>query len=191
MTLMKKLNRAICLAAIAISFSQTNLWAEDAPAVAFPKGTLSLQAYGTYAAGLDNTGSQLASGAVGASYYVFDNLSLGVEASGYSTLQDSESGVAFGLAGVLRDHLLHFDRFTLFSDVSFGPAQDSTRIPADGTYFNFITRTGVGLTYELREHLYLMGGVRYFHLSNAKIEGADRNPSINGIEGFFGLMWTM
>ncbi len=98
--------------------------------------------------------------------------------------------MAFGLAGVLRDHLLSFDRFTLFSDVTFGPVQDSVRIPADGTYFNFATRTGLGLTYQLREHLYLMGGVRYFHLSNAKIEGAGRNPSINGMEGFFGFLWA-
>jgi hypothetical protein len=164
--------------------------ADHGPA-AFPKGTLTLQAYGTYADGLDNSGSQVESGAVGASYYVFDNISLGLEASGYATRQGGRSGEAFGLAGVLRDHLLTFDRFTLFSDVTFGPSQDSVRIPTDGTYFNFMTRTGLGLTYQLQDHLYLLGGVRYFHLSNADLDGRERNPSINGIEGFFGFMWKI
>ena len=35
-----------------------------------------------------------------------------------------------------------------------------------------------------------MAGVRYFHLSNAHLEGPRRNPSINGLEGFLGVMWT-
>jgi hypothetical protein len=34
-----------------------------------------------------------------------------------------------------------------------------------------------------------IGGSRFFHLSNAGIDG-DKNPSINGaIEGYAGLMW--
>ena len=36
-----------------------------------------------------------------------------------------------------------------------------------------------------------MGGARYFHLSNAQIDGPLRNPSVNGIEGYFGLMWNL
>jgi hypothetical protein len=46
----------------------------------------------------------------------------------------------------------------------------------------------VGATYQLRDNLYLFGGARYFHLSNAALEGPERNPSINGIEGYFGVM---
>ena len=47
-----------------------------------------------------------------------------------------------------------------------------------------------GTTYPLKDNLHLLTGVRYFHLSNARIEGNSRNPSINGVEGFLGLMWT-
>ena len=156
----------------------------------FPKGTLSLQAYGTYAGGIDAK-EVIGSGAAGASYYVFDNLSLGLEVSGYHLTQSPGRNTwMYGVAGVLRHHLLQFDRATVFADVSFGPVEAAARVPEGGTYFNFATRSGLGVTYPLREHLYLLGGVRYFHLSNARIEGSQRNPSINGIEGFLGLMWT-
>ena len=90
----------------------------------------------------------------------------------------------------MRHHLWRFDRATLFADVTFGPALATHRVPREGTYFNFTTRTGLGMTYQLDDHLHLMGGVRYFHLSNAQIEGSTRNPSINGVEGFLGLMWA-
>jgi hypothetical protein len=46
------------------------------------------------------------------------------------------------------------------------------------------------VSYELRDGMYFMGGARYWHLSNAKMEGDLRNPSINGVEGYVGLMWT-
>jgi len=34
-----------------------------------------------------------------------------------------------------------------------------------------------------------IAGVRYFHLSNAKREGADRNPSVNAIQAVVGVMF--
>jgi hypothetical protein len=63
-------------------------------------------------------------------------------------------------------------------------------VPDGGTYFNFTTSTGLGATYRIQDHFYLLGGVRYFHLSNAQIQGPQHNPSVNGVEGFFGLLWT-
>jgi hypothetical protein len=38
--------------------------------------------------------------------------------------------------------------------------------------------------------MYLMGGVRGTHLSNARSEGEDRNPSLNGVEGYVGLLFA-
>jgi len=164
--------------------------AENPAPFAFPKGTLSFQTYGTYEGGLGAC-SNAASAATGVGYYVFDNLSLGLEASGYRVTQSSAHNAwMYGLSGALRHHVIQFDRSTLFIDASFGPAEATRRVPDAGTYFNFVTRTGLGATFQLREHLHLLGGVRYFHLSNARIEGSQRNPGINGVEGFLGLMWT-
>ena len=38
--------------------------------------------------------------------------------------------------------------------------------------------------------MYLLGGMRYLHFSNAQIDGKERNPSINAAEGYFGLLFT-
>ena len=65
-----------------------------------------------------------------------------------------------------------------------------TPLPGIGVRKDFATRTGLGVSYHLQGNMYLLTGVRYFHISNAHIEGRLRNPSINGVEGFLGLMWT-
>ena len=182
--------KVIVLVPATILWMHASAFAEDRAPAAFPKGTLSFQTYGTYESGL-GAYTNAASGAAGAGYYVFNNLSLSLEAEGYRITQSpAHNAWMYGISGMLRHHVLQFDRTTLFIDASFGPVEATGRVPAGGTYFNFATRTGVGVTFQLREHLHLLGGVRYFHLSNARIEGSQRNPSINGIEGFLGLMWT-
>ncbi len=60
-----------------------------------------------------------------------------------------------------------------------------------GTRFVFVTRMGLGAAYPLDEHLHLMRGTRYWHLSNARVEGIERNPSINASEGYVVSMWSL
>ena len=164
--------------------------AEDPRPPAFPRGTLSFQTYGTYSGGLGEF-TNTASAAAGVGYYVFDNLSLSLEASGYRAQNaPGRDTWMYGVSGVLRHHVIQLDRATLFIDAGFGPVEATARVPVGGTYFNFITRVGIGATFQLKEHTYLIGGARYFHLSNARIDGPTRNPSINGVEGFLGVMWT-
>ena len=38
--------------------------------------------------------------------------------------------------------------------------------------------------------LHLIGGARFFHLSNANLHGRENNPSQDGIQYFVGLLWT-
>ena len=54
-----------------------------------------------------------------------------------------------------------------------------------------MTRAGIGLTYKLDESTYLFGGARYFHLSNARLEGIEHNPQMNGVEFYVGLMFPL
>jgi opacity protein-like surface antigen len=161
---------------------------------AFEAGTWTLQSYATYAGGLGEY-ANISAGHIGGSYYVFNNLSLGLELSG-GFVHQSDFGAKdawlYGASAILRHHVLELDRrTTIFIDASFGPFEASHRLPAGGTHFNFITRVGLGATYQLKDNLYLIAGARYFHLSNARIEGSDRNPSINGVEGVLGLMWRL
>jgi hypothetical protein len=156
---------------------------------AFPKGTWTLQTYGSYAAGKRFYDEKLASGALGFGYAIFDNVSLNAELFATHITQSGPDANALNLQILLRHHLLQFDRFTVFADVGPGIFEGSEKVPEGGTSFNITFRSGVGATYRLRENLYLLGGARYFHLSNAALEGREHNPSINGIEGYFGIMW--
>jgi hypothetical protein len=163
--------------------------ADDSVKTSFPKGTFTFQTYATDAGGLD-ADANVASGTIGCGYFVIDNLSLGLEANGYHEHVSGQNAWGYGISGVLRHHLFRYQQSTLFADASFGPIESTAPIPLGGTNFNFITRTGIGVTRQLDDHLHLMSGIRYVHLSNARLEGAERNPGINGIEGYIGLMWT-
>ena len=66
--------------------------------------------------------------------------------------------------------------------------ESSHRIPPAGTDFNFFFKTGVGATVQLWDKTDLIAGVRYLHISNAHLEGPQRNPSLNAVEGYVGLL---
>ena len=63
-------------------------------------------------------------------------------------------------------------------------------MPEEGTRFNFIEQFGMGLTRDVGGRTHLLIGVRYYHLSNAGIEGQERNPSNNGVVAYLGLLFT-
>jgi len=165
--------------------------AEVGDELTLAKGTWTAQAYGAFAGDVGGPNSEsLISANVGVGYHIIDNLSLNAEAAGYGVIQTGEDTGAAELRLIMRHHLIVRDRWTIYADVGEGVFEAADQVPDGGTRLNFIFRAGVGGTYQLREGLYLMGGVRYFHLSNAQIEGSDRNPSINGVEGYVGLMFT-
>jgi hypothetical protein len=155
----------------------------------FAQGTWTAQAYGSYVNAHGFSHEMLASGAAGVGYFVFDNAELNLELVGYHVTQDGPDANAIGLQLLLRHHLLQFDRLSLFVDVGPGIFEGSTEVPPDGTSFNITFRSGPGVTYQLNDNWYLIGGARYFHLSNAALEGREHNPSINGVEGYFGVMF--
>lgn len=157
----------------------------------FPADHWTLTANTAYAMGLGDPDADLASVSVGANYFVIDNLSLGLEISGLHADQSSDDAFGGGLSAVLRHHFFDFDGTTIFFDVMSGPVQWSRRVPEGGTHFNFITRAGIGATHKLNDDFDLMGGARYFHMSNARIEGDERNPSVNGIEFYIGVVWHL
>jgi hypothetical protein len=167
----------------------------DAPpaagsAVNFPKGTLALSLYAGYDREI-RSDPQMGYGAIGVGYYVFDNFSVTAEARTYYASQDEGHDTAvYDLDLLIRHHLFRGDRWTIFVDASAGVSESQHRIPLGGTNFNFIEETGVGGTYQLTDHLHLIGGVRYWHLSNARLHGSDENPGLNGFGAYLGVMYT-
>ena len=72
-------------------------------------------------------------------YYLFDNVSLSLEAAGYRefiTGPDTHDAWGYGLSGILRSHFVTYEKRHPLPDVAFGPLQSTARIPSGGTDFN-------------------------------------------------------
>ena len=157
----------------------------------FDQGSWTFQTYAGYLNDLGPQDTEGGFGTVGVGYYVWDNVSLSAEFSGYFLAQpgDHDTGAAGG--GVtLRHHLYNHGRSSYFVDVAFSAVQASEPVPEDGTSFNFITQAGVGVAHGLSGGTHLLLGVRFTHLSNADRDGDDRNPSINGVSAYAGVLFA-
>jgi hypothetical protein len=157
----------------------------------YPQGLRVVTIYGGYAAQPTGEREQLGFTNVGLNYYFANNWAFGFEATGVGVSQDVNNAAAGGADIILRTHLWNYGRFSLYGDFTAGVLEADQRVPPGGTDFNFTIRTGVGSAYRLTETTSLMLGVRYWHLSNARQEGPNRNPSLNAIEGYIGLMFRM
>lgn len=153
----------------------------------FPQGTNAFSLDVSYPALIDPTIMPTAH--VGLQRFVFDNFSLGAEIITIAVVQPGDDAAAIGLIGTVRHHVIQTESTSWFIDFGFGPVQASNRVPEGGTRFNFITRIGPAVAIELNERVSLVTAARYWHLSNARIEGSDRNPSLNACELSIGLMW--
>ena len=182
-------------ATVALSLSLAATVAHAAPAVgewgsAFPKGTKALQVNAEYVHPIRFAEDEFYGGSVSGHYYFGDEVSLGVELQGYAVDQVRDDTVLGGAALVLRWHFLADDDFTLFADGVGGVSLAEAEVPEGGTHFNYVPKLGGGATFKLRDNVHLVGGVRFFHLSNGNLHGRDENPSQDGVQYFVGVAWT-
>ncbi len=156
--------------------------------VDFPRWSFELLGAGV----IDTTGRNVGMGGarLGIGYYLYDTVALRTEFTAWGVADDPKDTAAVAASFGLRHHLLKIGKdSSLFVDVAGGIFEAGRRVPERGTDFNFTFDTGFGIDHPLAPGLDLVGGVRYFHLSNAHLKGPDRNPSVNGPEMFVGLMF--
>ena len=127
----------------------------------------------------------------GVSYFVIDDLSLGVELNllYFRQVGEDPSGINFNL--LARWHFLVRDRWSLYVDGGAGilgttqPVPDRTPESVEGTRFNFTPQAGGGMTYEIRENTRFFVGLRWHHISNARSSGD--NPARDSILVYVGV----
>jgi hypothetical protein len=159
--------------------------------VNFDQGTWTMSLTGSYVSPIRFSDDRLYNLTLSGGYYVVKNTSINFELSGYYAEQPDANDTAIGGFGVLfRTHLLSFDKWTIFIDGGGGVNYADDVVPEFGTRFNFTAKVGPGITYELNRNTHLVGGARYFHLSNGQIHGRDQNPSYDGVQFWGGVMWT-
>lgn len=123
----------------------------------------------------DNTDVNLT---LGYSRFLADDVEWMLELAGWYHAQEGDDALSLNPAMEFRWHFYNNTRTSAFLNVGIGVLGATDNVPFDGSGFNFTPRAGIGLTHRIgADGTRLVGGVRWHHISNARINGEDRNPS--------------
>jgi hypothetical protein len=110
--------------------------------------------------------------------FVAENIQIGGEATLWYFDQPGDNALGGSLGFVLRWHFVNTGDWTVFADAGIAVAVMSEDVPRGGTNVNFMPRVGVGVTRLLDDAgTRLEIGLGWHHISNARINGDDENPS--------------
>ena len=153
----------------------------------FDAGTWAIYGYGSATVGSDQ--GEVYEAHVGVSWYFIDNLSINFGGfGGYVNGDGDDNGSSLGMELLLRWHFLRRESGSLYLDGGSGIIWTEDPFPDGGTHQNFTPQTGIGTTARIDENLHLIGGVRWYHISNASKSGLDRNPGYNAAQLYVGVM---
>ncbi|MEO0512313.1 MAG: acyloxyacyl hydrolase [Planctomycetota bacterium] len=124
--------------------------------------------------------------------FLADRFEVGGEVGPFGSVQDgADDAIGLSASLVLRYHAVVRDRWTGFVDGGFGVLWTSQPVPAAGTRFNFLPRVGVGVSRSIGGNARVLGGVRWHHVSNARITGDDGNPARDELALFLGVQFAL
>jgi len=126
------------------------------------------------------------------STFVADRFELGGELGGWYFNQRNDTG-GVSLVLVAKWHFwMSEDRvWSVFGEGRIGVLGSFDETPDGGTKFNFLPGVGVGATRAIDgTAARLMAGVRWHHISNARINGDDDNPGRDSLLGYVGITFA-
>lgn len=129
---------------------------------------------------------------VGFSTFLARELEFQVELGAWYFAQPGDDTGGLSASIVARWHLLHADDFdwTVYLDAGIGVLGAFDETPPGGTSFNFLPRLGAGFTKAIDgTAARLQVGLRWHHISNARINGDDNNPARNGLMIYAGVIF--
>lgn len=124
------------------------------------------------------------------SYFLIDDVEFSAELGAWYYAQTGDDTAGLNPNMILRWHFYNDQDWTVYADVGIGLVFTADDVPPDGTSINFTPRAGLGFTHALDDSgTRLMVGVRWAHISNARIEGDGENPSRDSVMGYVGVIW--
>jgi hypothetical protein len=154
----------------------------------FSKGYQKWQTY-VSAAGFDKGKGEMYAFHLGYGYFFMDDFSVNIDVLGsYIRSGIDDNGVAAGLDLILRQHPIKGpdNLWSLYLELGAGLQQQSTNF-AGNRKFNFRLLGGGGATFRVAESIRLMAGMRYFHVSDAGIEGG--GGGMDGLQFYAGSVF--
>ncbi len=146
----------------------------------FHKGTWKLYPYAS-AIGGDHGKGEMYALHIGFGYFFQDSLSVNIDILGARIRSGiDDNGIAAGLDILFRKHFYksHDNLWSIYFDTGGGLQQQSTDF-SGSRHFNFRLMGGFGGTLKILNHIRIISGVRYLHISDAGIKGGG-----GGFDGF-------
>lgn len=126
------------------------------------------------------------------SEFIAEDVELGGELAGWNFSQVGDNTQGASLVLIVRWHFINRGDWTLYLDAGVGAMVAGGETPDGGTNFNLMPRAGAGLTRAIGEGgARLELGVRWHHISNARITGDGDNPSRDGVALYLGFAIPM
>lgn len=123
------------------------------------------------------------------SKFFVENVELVAEVAAWTFTQEGDDAAGLSASMFFRWHFVNEQWFSLFVDCGIGVMVADDVVPEMGTGFNFMPRAGGGATFALGDSgARLITGLRWHHISNARIHGEVRNPSRDAPMVYVGLM---
>jgi hypothetical protein len=125
--------------------------------------------------------------AQGVTYGLKDGLQLTARQRLYYVSQRRNDTRVLGLTTGLRARVYQRGRASAFVQFDFGVSDSPIATPQRGTRFNYLALGGAGVSIPLNRRVCVVGTLEVIHISNANLEGPDRNPDIEAIGPSIGL----
>lgn len=126
---------------------------------------------------------------LGAGHYVRDGLALHLGLNlAYADPDEQPNGLQGGPEVGLRWHVLASENWSAYLEGSVAAVAHEHPLTPNSLHFNFDVEGGVGATRRVTDTVLLMGGMRWHHLSNARVRGESRNLGYDAPMLYGGLM---
>lgn len=126
------------------------------------------------------------------SYFLVKDVEFLAELDTWYFNQAGDNAFGAGPSIIFRWHFINRDHWTVYADAGIGLLFTTSAVPEGGTDFDFTPRLGFGVTRSLTEDdagARLVLGLRWHHISNARINGDAENPSRDGLMLYGGVQW--
>ena len=112
------------------------------------------------------------------SYFLSEDVEWSLELNGWHFEQEGNDAWGINPVMIFRWHFINTGAWSAYIDGGVGVLLATDKVPEGGTNLDFTPRLGVGITKQLTDAgARLQLGVRWHHISNARIEDDARNPS--------------
>jgi hypothetical protein len=126
------------------------------------------------------------------SRFIVDDWEFRVELGGWYFDQEPDStwGVNPGIA--VRWHFINEGPWTVYGDAGIGLLVAADDVPSGGSSIDFMPRVGGGITRRINARGdRLEFGVRWHHVSNARVVGDSNNPDRDGVMLYAGISFPL